>query len=549
MAAVLMGLLLPVALVADAATPAPEIVHYTLTPRLDTGGIRVEMAWETRGRSRSAVYLAPRWGNIADVPALLRGLEFGGGVSGVRRKGSRWLLRHARGATVTCRYEIEAGRRRLDWDGPYYAVTTRSFFHGVGNAFLLTPEAGRGLPERYDVTLRWELPPGWKAVCSWGRGRHIGAQMVPEDLRQSVYLAGQIVTRTVERGGVRATVALRDRFAFSLDEFAEMAATIVVDECRFMNESEFPPFLITAVPVGPAINPGDSRLTGMGLYQSFMLLAAPNSTLTDGFAGLFAHELFHYWNGRVLRAAPPEKRAYWFVEGFTEYYALRILRESGYWPVETYAKWINRHLRRYYNNPAIHATNEEIAAHYWDQRDTVGEIPYQRGVLLGLRWHRLARDHGVADGVDRLLRALVARARRGGFEMTNEIIRQVGVQELGAWFGPEFDRYVVAAETIDVPRDALAPELVGRYEQVYEYELGFDAQRAAREKRVFQLRPGSAAARAGLREGDRLVAAKVHADPDRQIELKVRREGKVRTIRYFPRGRRTLVLQFSPAGG
>ena len=544
----LIGLIAIVALFGSPArAQATEMVSYCLTPRVETGRLSVELTWNTAGRTLSAAYIAPHWGTVGDVPTLLRNVRFGGGVTGVRKKGSRWLLQHARGATVTCRYEVDPGFRRLSWKGPHFPVTTSSFFHGLGNTFLITPESGNGLPELYDVTLRWKLPPEWKAVCSWGVGRHIGAQMTPDDIRHSVYLAGRIVTHTVERGGHTVTVALRDRFRFDAEEFAEMAATLVAHECRFMGETDFPPFLVVAVPVGEPIGPGESRLVGMGLYRSFALLAAPASSLTTGFESLFAHELFHYWNGRILKAKQPDKLAYWFVEGFTEYYALRILHDSGYWKPAVYAERINRHVRDYHNNPAIHVTNQEILDRYWQERDTVGEVPYQRGVLLGLRWHRMARDRGIADGLDRLFKKLVEHGRSGGFEVSNEAVRRIGVQTLGAWFGPEFDRFVTRAETVDVPLNALAPALTGEYTQVYQYELGFDARQAAKSKRIHNLVRNSAAQQAGLREGDQLVGAKVHSDPNQQIALQVRRSGKTKTIRYYPRGRRTYTLQFQPA--
>jgi hypothetical protein len=69
-----------------------------------------------------------------------------------------------------------------------------------------------------------------------------------------------------------------------------------------------------------------------------------------------------------------------------------------------------------------------------------------------------------------------------------------------------------------------------------------------REQRVVGLQANSAAARAGLREGDELAGWTLHGDPDRKIELKVLRDDKVKTISYFPRGAAREMLQFSPAG-
>ena len=417
----------------------------------------------------------------------------------------------------------------------------------MGNAFLLVPQSGGGLPEQYEFTLRWELPDGWKAACSWGVGPHVGALMAPTDVRHSVYLAGEIITRTEERAGRRVSVAMLDRFGFDADRFVKLASTIVAQECDFMEEKDFPPFLVTAVPVGEAVKAGDTRLSGMGLYQSFALMAAPGSELTDAFEHLFAHELFHHWNGGVLRAKQPDKLAYWFVEGFTDYYSLRILYESGYWEPEVYAKWINRHLREYDKNPAKNASNEDIFARYWQERETIGEVPYQRGLLLGLRWHWLAREKGVGDGIDRLFKALVERGRQAGFEFSNQTVRETGVKTLGDWFGAEFDKYVLEAKTVNVPPDVLTPEFEGLTKPIYEYELGFDRDQSLKRRRVQGLVSGSAAEEAGLRDGDELAGWKIHGDTDKKILLQVLRGDGVKEIRYYPRGRRSFILQFEPA--
>ena len=177
----------------------------------------------------------------------------------------------------------------------------------------------------------------------------------------------------------------------------------------------------------------------------------------------------------------------------------------------------------------------------------VGEVPYQRGLLLGLRWHKLARDHGVREGVDALLRKLVERARRGDFRISNDALREEGRAILGEWFTPEFDKYVRRAETVEVPRDALAPEFVGRVESISDFVLGFDRERSLREQRVRGLVTGSAAAKAGLRDGDELLGWEIHGETDREIQLQVLRAGQVKTVSYLPRGARHEVLQFLPA--
>lgn len=536
-----------IALACCASPATGQTLTYTLTPRPSSGKLDVELVWQTEGRTSSALCVADRWGQVSSVPALLREVRIAGATSG-RRDGSCWLVRHRRGATLRCTYTVDPRARKLDWPRAHFPITTETFFHGIGSTFLLAPQPASGMPAEYEVLLRWKTPQGWQAACSWGLGKHLGMRLSITDLRNAVYLAGELTRHTVNLAdGNRVTVAMLDRFGFSAEQFAQMAADIVAAQCRFMGEPDFPPYLVTVVPVGPPAGSGHTSLEGMGLSRSFALFLPPEAKVTDAVEHLFAHELFHYWNGWVLRREEPEELTYWFAEGFTDYYALRILYESGRWDAATYAKWLNRHLREYHANPARNATNEEIRRGYWTQRDTVGEVPYQRGLLLGLRWHRLARQRGVAGGVDGLIRTMVDQARSGPFRVSNQKIRATGIRIFGDWFAGEFERYVVRAETIDLPADVLAPDLVGAVQTVHDFELGFDRKRSLADKHVRGLVTGSAAAAAGLREGDVLTGWSLHSDPERMIRVQVRRDGKLRVIEYYPRGAARELLQFAPA--
>lgn len=540
----LIGLALTAWVTWSGAALAPaETLTYTLSPDFKKGRTRVELIWATQGRERSTLRLAGRWGQIEDVAKLLRDVSVDGAQ--FRRNGQLWELEHRKNAEIRVRYDVDAGRRNFgDWAFSHHPVTTRSFFHAVGNAFLMTPNVGSGMPPDYEVILRWQLGAGEKGVCSWGYGRTVGARLRVDDLRESVYLAGDIQTKQERLAGRTLTVAMIDAFDFSIDEFTRMTNDIIKRQCAFMQDTQFPDFVVTAIPVGEPLQEGEARLSGSGLYQSFSLCLAPKSRLTDAVEHLFAHELFHHWNGRLLAARQPERLVYWFIEGFTDYYALRILYDSGYWDARTYVKWLNRHLREYALNPARNASNERIERDYWNERDTVGEAAYQRGLLLGLRWRAMAEKNGQPEGLDRLFRLLVNRGRTEGFQVTNDAIRAAGAELLGPWFKNEFDQYVTRAETIDVPPDALAAPISGAMEMVYKLDLGLDVQRSLAAKVARGVRPDGPAAKAGLREGDELLAWKTHGDTDRPVQLKVRRGERAVNIEYLPRGQSAAVLQF-----
>ena len=519
-----------------------ETLQYELTPRFEQGVLHVELTWETGERRQSGLQVSESVGPIRDVTRLLRGLAIS---ADNEQSGALWVIRHRPGEVLRCSYDIFTGKNAFqDWDDKHYPITTSRFFHGLGGAFLLVPGVGTGIPAEFDVLLRWKLPENFKAVCSWGVGRTLGARMTPADLRQSVYLAGDIDIVTRPNGPRTINVAVFDRFGFTLDDFADMTAEIIRQQCTFMGETEFPDFVVTAIPAGPALKPGESRIAGSGLYNSFALFVAPDTKLDDAVEHLFAHELFHFWNGRLLKADQPERLVYWFIEGFTDYYALRILYESGRWDAATYTKWINKHIREYCLNPAIHATNEEIERDYWKERQTVGEVAYQRGLMLGLRWRKLARQRGGADGLDRFFKLLVVRGRAGGLTANNAVLRRVGSETLGAWYADEFDRYVTQAQTIDLPPDALAPALTGKMTDVYAYDVGFDQRASLKRRFVTGLKPNSQAAQAGLREGDELLAWNIQGDPDVPVKLKIARQGRTQIIEFLPRGEKRMAMQF-----
>lgn len=523
---------------------AAERLAYSFTPSPGTGRLHVELLWHTGDRTSSTLTIQPHWASVRDVPALFASVETT--PPAASRERTRWTFEHAPYAKIAWSADVICQTGVVDWPQSYHPILTADYFHGIGETFLPAPDGGPFGSTPYDVTLRWNLPDRWlHAVCSLGQGAELSGRHDVHTLRQSVFLVGNVALRSQAVQGSLLTVAICDGFEFNVDEFAELVARIIAAERRFVRDDAFPPYVVTAVPIGPPAKAGTLSMSGTGLHHSFATFLAPGAQRGDNLEHLLAHELFHHWNGRIIEREAPEEHLYWFSEGFTEYYALRILLESGIWDAATFCKWLNEQLAGYARNPARNATNGDIEQGFWSQRQTVGEAPYQRGVLLGLRWHARARQHGVSDGVDDLFRVLLHHAR-GGTKISNERIRAAGVERLGDWFGDEFERYVMRAETIDVPADALGAAFRGEVQTLHCFEPGFDTQRSIEAQRISGLVGGSAAEKAGLREGDELVGYSVYHDADREAELTVRRNGELHTIRYLPRGAAVAALQFRP---
>ena len=86
------------------------------------------------------------------------------------------------------------------------------------------------------------------------------------------------------------------------------------------------------------------------------------------------------------------------------------------------------------------------------------------------------------------------------------------------------------------------------------FELGFDGKSMMAHPRIVRgLVPDSAAAKAGLRDGDEIVAPvgldAVQGKQDATLTLQIRRDGTVFPLTYLPRGAQTDAYQWRRVPG
>jgi len=229
---------------------ASERLEYTFTPAPDEGIIRVELRWHTGDREQSTLAIQPHWASVPDIPTLLKKVSVTGGKS--RREENRWIVDHQPGAEIRCEYEITC-ESQPDWNRSYYPILTNAHFHGIGETFLITPD-DEGSSNKYDIAIDWKLPGAWpRAASSLGLGKHVSTALTIRVLRQAVYLAGHIQTRTQTVIDQPVTVAVAGQFDFSADELLSLCAAIIGAERNFVPGAPLPAYLITAVTIGRPI--------------------------------------------------------------------------------------------------------------------------------------------------------------------------------------------------------------------------------------------------------------------------------------------------------
>lgn len=398
---------------------------------------------------------------------------------------------------------------------------------GVGYGFLALPE----IDERLAVRLHWELGAVQTptAATSFGTGTDVVTVAKPLELAHSFYLAGSIQEVRGEQG---ERLIVLGRPAFELDRAMDLCSTALAGARRLFEPSDGRPFSFVFVPRRGL----GTHYDGAALHRGFAIWFDAARPLDTRLRLLVAHEIVHRWIGGALRFTDDDGRdATWFSEGFTVHFARVVLLREGLLSPKEYLADVERDLaaqaRSFSQRLSVREREEEQVIHH-------ASPAYYRGALYAARLDGLLRKAG-GDGLEGLLDGLFAQARAEGPALPMAAWRKALTSALGPTTDVEFDRLVLLADApVDLPEGALGPCFERFPVRQPVYELGFSARSlTADPPAVSGLVSGSAAERAGLREGQRIVAGKetIHRGRlRRRVRLVVTDEQGAKAIRYWP---------------
>jgi predicted metalloprotease with PDZ domain len=278
----------------------------------------------------------------------------------------------------------------------------------------------------------------------------------------------------------------------------------------------------------------------------------PHEATLDRFPFLLAHERLHTWIPFGLGGLPDEKEAldYWFSEGFTDFYASRLLLRSGVWSLDDYVNRANEMLARYWQSGVRNAPNARIQQGFHSD-DAVQQLPYDRGWLLAALWDdRLRRASGGRVNLDAAMlkqRALALQDDAGGVtihaaQLFPTAYRLVG----GGDLGPDLAKYVEGGATVELPADLYGACATVATEHIAAFDRGFDGAKSAETGVITGVEPDGPAYAAGLRDGMKRLGREGVVDGDSRIVIGYRvidDKGSERVIRYHPAGKLQVTLQ------
>jgi predicted metalloprotease with PDZ domain len=550
----LLGLLLPFA---DAYAAAGCALEYRFTARWDERPRRfeVELRFDAGDRGDTQVRIAREWAGVTDFERGIRDVRPGGAgiaISGGDEAGKTWKVAHPGRGRVSVKYDLVNDVANVDDDTPiphrdfYRSMMAASYFHFFGWGALLVPEHladNVAIPVCVTFT---GLGKDWSFASSHGQGQTGGTARMrtvasPSDLRSAVYVGGDFRVLRREIEGRPLYVALRGHWSFDDAKFADTAAAVVRAQRAFWHDYAFPYFLVTLLP--NRLPTGSTG--GTAIEHSFAMHAANDFAVpSPDFYTLLAHEHQHTWIPRrigTMGRDDDEPRYYWFSEGFTDYITHRALVASGMWTLDDYAKALNGVIERYDSSRVRNAPNAVILKEFWKEQD-VQRLPYMRGELVALHWSGAlaARQQSLEATLRRLKRDrdwededLAHRPENYAVNRLESALRK----ELGASVDADVASLVERGETVPMDARFLGPCFTGARVTRPRFELGFDTQ-SIKTRTISGVVPGSAAEKAGLRDGMALAGGSVRFDDaDEEAEIRITESDKtVKSFRYLPRG-------------
>lgn len=443
------------------------------------------------------------------------------GASDIRSDGPAVrVVRSKPDVLLTVRYQLRSALTREPLESDGYPTEPWIWPNGfyVDGASALVRVDGR---KTAVIVLRWR---------HWPKKFQLASNLEKVGRRRpelGVLIGGRDV-RVTQVGDLR--LAVRGTFGFSDAVLARELETILGQERRFWGEPGGP-YLVTAARLGEEAG---GYFTGVGKGDAFAMVATPSMTLND-MRVFLAHEIFHTWNPpRLGRSAGATN--YWFSEGFTDFYARRLLHRGRLIGPQGFLDLWNGMLRTYDLSPARTMTGPEAAKAFWTDPDAE-RLAYQRGALLAAIWDQRLRAQGSSLDVV-MRRQAQAAVKRPGAALVELFLAEMKAEGIDA--DADIQRFVEAGTPLELSPDVFAPCADLAAKRTPSFDLGFTpTMNGEGQMVVTDLRPDSAAYKAGLRE-KMVVVRKVSGTngvADLPYDLEVRAvDGGTATVSFFPAG-------------
>lgn len=540
--------------------PAPvssNVINYAFEPIVtqDKMSLRVTLEFKGGKSGKAKLELPSKWAGEKDVEKSITELTALSAQATVSDTKSPTVkqLQFPPNSVVRISYVLIK-----DWNGPLNAATrfrsdlSPEYFHIVGPTSVVESKLDQF--KTVDAHFDWsKLPPAWSLATSFGTDER--CQLFHgswSDAQNYLFVGGDYRTYRTTVSGNAVDFAVRGKWSFTDDEWTSQVRRIIEYERAFWHDNSFPYFLITLTP----FTQDRGSQGGTALTNAFMEHLSRLDTISPNVLRQLAHENFHSWNPyRIGHVPDPEERVNWFYEGFTGYYEDLMLLRAGLESFPDYVQALNMNLRNYGMGEAIDVSLDEFVRRHSADKKALPGLERRRGAVIAA-WldATIRQESNNRSSLDDLMFYLVQQntsykqSHHGKpMMLTNKRIFAAAAQYVNKPSLDQFRRYALSGGIIQLPESTLAPCVQSHTEMLGPFELGFDRSSITGDtKKVTGVKPDSEAYKAGLRDGQQLLAWSIYnGDPMKQVRLTIKIDAGKQTLTYYPQSAaKTPVQQF-----
>jgi predicted metalloprotease with PDZ domain len=305
----------------------------------------------------------------------------------------------------------------------------------------------------------------------------------------------------------------------------------------YFRDKEEPPYRVIL-----RFNPMNAG--GGAAYPHSFLATYGKGVTGENLKSILGHEMTHTWTANELGK--------WYSEGNAVYYQALLAWRAGLTTADGYLEDLNETASRYYTNPMKDVPEAEVVPRFWE--DTrIRVLPYDRGAMyFAVLNGKIVRASKGKRSIDDLIQAMVERDKTNA-PITEAIWLGMLRKEIGE-DGPAVHKSMLAGGLMLPESGDFGSCFRRTTKKIRRFDLGFDPKSIVSPDKIIKgLRPDSEAAKAGLRDGDRIAYGvamdAVQGDVNRTLTYQVTRDGKTFPLTYLPRGEAVDAYQWERVPG
>ncbi len=433
--------------------------------------------------------------------------------------------RPVKGKNIKIDYHIPVAVSIPKRRGPHIDLqATGGGLAGAFTSFLLYPE----MLNSVDLSLKWYLPKGFMAVTSKGENDcQIKADL--SELMFCQFIVGKMFAYPEGRRSNGFSLYALGRKSDEMKQAASWVEKVYAHLRNRLNGKAENPFRIFI-----RTYEGGPLASGVAVMGGYTLYLPPSEDATSAdIHSLIAHETVHAFVGS-LHAQEGEDD--WYSEGIADYLCMVLPLEAGLYTPAEFGKLINEEAALYYTNAIREVSEKDIPSVKWSGRNA-WSIGYSRGAMYFANLEaKLKRIHSQVTVVA-LINQITQQAEAGEY-VTKHTWEKLLATSVGQWAVEDW-KAMLSGKLI-VPEPDIYEGYTVRKITTGVFDLGFAKPMKVQKGEIVKgLDPNSEAAKAGLQEGDEILASininKTYTSYSNTLSIPVLRKGKKYTISFQPR--------------